>query len=429
MKEMDFTIIDDSSDESTIVFHRQRSRRMILSSSSEENSNDSYDCEENDSFRTSGNYTTTPEFSEDDSEESDKETEWQQVSGRSNAICQCTEDEEFLHENVNCDDPFSLYRLFLSDSLLKLIVSETNRYAEQSNVGENSSLSTTRKHQQSWMPITIGEIKKFIGILMIIGIVRLPEIKLYWSKNTMYSNARVKKVMKRDRFLTILKYLHFSNNETAIIDDRLNKIRKVMKIIVDSFNNAVKPGKNVVIDESMVPWRGRLLFRQYIPGKQHKYGIKLYKLCLTGSYTYNVEIYAGRNGNSATKGHAHDVVIRLMNGLLFEGRTLYTDNYYISVPLAEELLDKSTYLCATVKVNRKFLPAEAKLKQKRGDIASVENPKGVKFLKWTDKRSVYMLTTCNNHTCTMIEGPSGKLKLDAIFDYNNAKKGVDIVVI
>ncbi|GBM06169.1 hypothetical protein AVEN_218829-1 [Araneus ventricosus] len=37
-----------------------------------------------------------------------------------------------------------------------------------------------------------------------------------------------------------------------------------------------------------------------------------------------------------------------------------------------------------------------------------------------------MLTTCNNHTCTMIEETSGKLKPDAIFDYNSAKKGVDI---
>ncbi|GBM55325.1 hypothetical protein AVEN_102376-1, partial [Araneus ventricosus] len=37
-----------------------------------------------------------------------------------------------------------------------------------------------------------------------------------------------------------------------------------------------------------------------------------------------------------------------------------------------------------------------------------------------------MLTTCNDHTCTMIEVTSGKLKPDAIFDYNRARKGVDV---
>ncbi|GBN48613.1 hypothetical protein AVEN_161715-1 [Araneus ventricosus] len=130
MEEMDFTIIDDSSDESTIVFQRQRSRQMILSSSSEESNNDTYDLEESDSFRTCDKYSTTPEFSEGDLEESDEETEWRQVTGRSNVICQYAEDE-LMYENVNCNDPFSLYQLFLSDNLLELIVNETNRYAEQ----------------------------------------------------------------------------------------------------------------------------------------------------------------------------------------------------------------------------------------------------------------------------------------------------------
>jgi hypothetical protein len=38
----------------------------------------------------------------------------------------------------------------------------------------------------------------------------------------------------------------------------------------------------VVIDKNVVPFRGRLLFCQYIPGKSHKCGVKLYKLCLPG---------------------------------------------------------------------------------------------------------------------------------------------------
>ncbi|XP_035229916.1 uncharacterized protein LOC118201861 [Stegodyphus dumicola] len=105
----------------------------------------------------------TPEFLEADSEENDK-TEWQQVIGRSSVICQYTEDKEFLNENVNFDDPFSLYQLFMSDNVLELIVNKTKRYAEQSNIGvENNSLFTTRKHQQTWMPVTIGEIKKLLA--------------------------------------------------------------------------------------------------------------------------------------------------------------------------------------------------------------------------------------------------------------------------
>lgn len=39
-----------------------------------------------------------------------------------------------------------------------------------------------------------------------------------------------------------------------------------------------EPSKNLSLDESMVLWRGRLVFRQYIKNKQHKYGVKSYLL-------------------------------------------------------------------------------------------------------------------------------------------------------
>jgi hypothetical protein len=45
-----------------------------------------------------------------------------------------------------------------------------------------------------------------------------------------------------------------------------------------------------------------------------------------------------------------------MDGLLLEGRTLYTDNFNSNVPLAEELLDKTTFIFGTVITNRIFLP-------------------------------------------------------------------------
>ncbi|XP_026475572.1 uncharacterized protein LOC113380616 [Ctenocephalides felis] len=63
----------------------------------------------------------------------------------------------------------------------------------------------------------------------------------------------------------------------------------------------------------MVPLRGRLGFRQYMPGKRHKFGIKLYKLCLPESYTKYVVIYAGKNGKVIKICHSQDVVMKLRN--------------------------------------------------------------------------------------------------------------------
>jgi hypothetical protein len=57
---------------------------------------------------------------------------------------------------------------------------------------------------------------------------------------------------------------------------------------------------------------------------------------------------------------------------------------------------------------------------------SAENSKGVKYVKWTDKWAVHMLTTRRNHSCSLVEGVNGQIKSDCVFDYNKAKKGVDI---
>jgi hypothetical protein len=46
-----------------------------------------------------------------------------------------------------------------------------------------------------------------------------------------------------------------------------------------SLKSAYTPGSWVVIDESLISFRGRVNTRQYISGKALKYGIKLYKLC------------------------------------------------------------------------------------------------------------------------------------------------------
>lgn len=47
-----------------------------------------------------------------------------------------------------------------------------------------------------------------------------------------------------------------------------------IKPIIDFFNTRMfelyYPTKNVVIDESMMLWRGRLQFRQYMKGKKNK---------------------------------------------------------------------------------------------------------------------------------------------------------------
>jgi len=93
----------------------------------------------------------------------------------------------------------------------------------------------------------------------------------------------------------LLKFWNFCNNEEQIEGDRLFKLSAVFDALVSRFQAAYTPEKELSIDESMVLWRYRLLFRQYIPGKRHKYGVKLYMLCESSGYVWNMMVYCGKS--------------------------------------------------------------------------------------------------------------------------------------
>lgn len=295
--------------------------------------------------------------------------------------------------------PIDAYLLFLTEDIVDLMVTETNRYADQLIA---SRVLTRKSRLRAWVPTTSAEIKKFLGLILHMGVNLLPDTALYWSKSILYENKIVPMTTDRDRFQLLLRMFHFADNSLPHTG-RFFKLKPLFDRIVQRFQDVYKPGKEVVIDETMVPFRGRIFFRQYIPGKRHKYGLKLYKLCTTEAYTWNLELYCGASDIYQSLGKTESVVARLMLPLLEKGVTLYTDNFYTSSPLADYLLSHKTYLCGTVRASRKGLPKEVtKAKIKKGEVASLENDEGIKVFNWKDKRNVLILSTVPEHDDKLI---------------------------
>lgn len=205
--------------------------------------------------------------------------------------------------------------------------------------------------------------KKFFAIVIAIGIMNAPQIKLYWYKNSIFHNEFISKIMPRDKFLLILKCWHFANNLEDSGEDKLFKIRPLLGPTVNSFQKYIVPGKNLIIDESMIHWRGRLGFRQYIKNKRHKYGVKLYKLCSVSGYILNFKIYTGRGDSSSGVGHAEAIINILMHPFYGQGRILFCDNFYTNVNVAEILLQHVTYICGTYRKNRRCYPKKIQNKK------------------------------------------------------------------
>ena len=110
-----------------------------------------------------------------------------------------------LPDNPN---PLDYFVEFVDDNLWDLIVLETNRYARQ-------KLSTSPERLADFVPVTRAEIKAFMGINIIMGIVKLSKVSLYWSSDYYFGNHGIKKVMSRNRFEEIHRYLHFNDSSVA----------------------------------------------------------------------------------------------------------------------------------------------------------------------------------------------------------------------
>ncbi|UYV75531.1 hypothetical protein LAZ67_13000529 [Cordylochernes scorpioides] len=62
------------------------------------------------------------------------------------------------------------------------------------------------------------------------------------------------------------------------------------------------PGEYNTIDEKLIPFRGRCGFRQYMPNKPAKYGLKIYTISDARIfYTFNFEIYCGKQTDGPYK--------------------------------------------------------------------------------------------------------------------------------
>lgn len=227
--------------------------------------------------------------------------------------------------------------------------------------------------------------------------------------------------MTRNRFEQLLAHIHLANNETADDSNRLYKIDTFIQYFNRRCQEIYRPGKKICIDESLIPFRGRIIFRQYIPNKRHRYGIKIFKLCCAGGYTYNMSIYSGKRPQQEPGTVAERIVFELSENLLNSGRTLFTDNWYSSVQLAQKLLIANTNFVGTLRKNRKGIPKQlVATKLKRGEMAVTQNKSGIFILKWKDKRDVLMISTVHDDSVNEFGKPL------VVCDYNNSKTFIDI---
>ncbi|XP_015436661.1 PREDICTED: piggyBac transposable element-derived protein 4-like [Dufourea novaeangliae] len=353
---------------------------------------------------------------ESDSEaESDIESD--AVEGASNSTWVLCEDYNEVPPNVpfipgqnitatriasNTQQPIDFFKLFFTNDLVKEIIQETNLYAKRRLEGKTLSANSIWR---SWRDVTLEEFWAFLAVIINMGTMPLANLQEYWSKNAVSYIPFYADTFTRDRFSQIFWMLHLKSIPTSNTNPRtrLQRVNCFLEYVSSKFLDYFIPGEHICVDESTVKFKGRISFITYNPKKPTKWGIRVYALadsktgyicCILpyyGSLTTELLVRPDLPVSTRIPLHLYQMSLEKIPGA--QGHHMYTDRYYTSYILAQELSKLNCHLTGTILTNRKELPKEIKKPNFSKKLTVAYRRGKTLVLGWKDKRVVTCLTT------------------------------------
>jgi len=90
------------------------------------------------------------------------------------------------------EDPLEYFESFLTSDIMSPVVDETNHRAAQLRAKAGLK-GGSRLHQ--WVDTGMSEMMSFIALLLYMGVIWKPELKLYWTTNAMLETPYVRRLM------------------------------------------------------------------------------------------------------------------------------------------------------------------------------------------------------------------------------------------
>ncbi|XP_018306394.1 piggyBac transposable element-derived protein 4-like [Mycetomoellerius zeteki] len=292
--------------------------------------------------------------------------------------------------------PLDIFLCLFPNELIELIVHQTNLYSAQIE-------------KKPFNVVTKDEILKFLGLNIFMGVKKLPSYRDFWSRNELLHDTYVSNVMTVIRFGYLLSHFHLNDNSNEPKKgqpgfDKLYKIRPLLDKLSETFKTCYKPNQYQSIDESMIRFKGRSSFKQYMPMKPIKRGYKVWVRADESVFVCEFQIYVGKSDNNQLeKSLGSRVVKDLTRTIVGDNHRVFFDNFFTSTELMISLKTENIMACGTVRSNRVGLPKTQKKDKDmvRGEHEFRSSYKGLVWLKWKDNRVVSLLSNFHDPSVTI----------------------------
>ncbi|XP_050298551.1 piggyBac transposable element-derived protein 3-like [Anthonomus grandis grandis] len=240
------------------------------------------------------------------------------------------------------------------------------------------------------------ELLHFLGILILSGYHSLPQTDMYWSLDEDKTVHIVRDCMNRNKFRSIKRNLHLSDNNNL---DKGYKYTKLRPFFDEKFLQFGIFSFNLSIDEQMVPYFGRHSCKMFIKGKPVRFGFKLWCICSSSGYLYKFIPYTGAAMKNSDIGLGATVAVELLSIVKNpQNHNVFFDNFFLSYKLLSLLKTKSYFATETIRENRtshcplvdnKVIP-----KKERGTYDSkFDESTQISLVKWNDSSIVTAIST------------------------------------
>lgn len=326
-----------------------------------------------------------------------------------------------------------VWSLLVTDNMLEEILQWTNAKIEQVRPNYANIQKVAYLHN-----LDMIELKGFIGLLIYTAIFKSGNesvLNIFATDGTGREIFRC--VMTKERFLFILTVLRFDNPADRAErkkSDKAAAISSIFSAFIENCQKCYTPGAFVCVDEMLVPFRGRSSFRMYMPQKPAKYRLKIQ--CLTDAkshYLVNAYMYTSEGSDGQTLSDVEKLfskptqsVLRLVKPIMNTGRNVTGDNWFGSIPLAEELKRKRLTYLGTLRKNKLEIPAAFLPHKDRPVNSSLYGfTEDLTLLSYVPKTSKAVILLSSMHHGEDVDEISGKPEM--IAEYNRTKGGVDTV--